>query len=203
MNLKTALGLLFAVLALMVPATLWHFELIYRPPVSVLMFVLAIVSAFLIYRGARTTRNWIMGSLILVCDGVLVMFSFMLLGSEPPNIISANESRAAFMLHLLATADVDYAKHNQHYVSNLRELEGSKTLQNSNAPDLVEEVIRKGSAVGYVFSYATPSAAGFQIAAWPKKPGKTGNKVFYVDQELAVRFDQNKPATAKSPAIGD
>ncbi|HTD24119.1 MAG TPA: hypothetical protein VK738_15785 [Terriglobales bacterium] len=204
MNLKTALGLLLTALAVVIPVTLWHLELTYGFPSGViLMFVLATVSAFLTYRGARTARNWILGSLIIVCDCMLVVFSLMLFSGEPHNMISANESSAAFTLRLLATANADYAKHNQHYASNLRELEGSETLQNSGAPDLVEEVIKKGSAVGYIFNYPTPSAAGFQITASPQKPGKTGNKFFYTDQDLAIHYDQIKPATAQSPTIGD
>ncbi len=204
MNFKTALGLLFAVLAVVIPATLWHLELTYGLPSGViLMFVLAMVSAVLTYRGARTTRNWILGGLILVCDCLLVVFSFMLLTSEPSNRIATNESRAAWTLRELAKANVAYAKHNHRYVSKLQELEGSEILQNSSSTTQVEDVIRKGSAAGYIFNYPTPSAASFQITASPQKPGRTGNKFFYTDQDLAIHYDQTKPATAQSPAIGD
>jgi hypothetical protein len=203
MNRKTALGLLLTALAVVIPVGIFHLEERYETLIAaIFMFALAATSAFLVYRGATTVRSWILGLLILVCDGVLVVFSFSLLSSEPPNIISAHESRAAMTLRLLATADVAYAKHNRHYASNLRELEGSEALQNSGAAE-VEEVIRKGSAAGYVFNYPTPSPAGFQITASPQKPGKTGNKSFYTDQDLAIHYDQDKPATAQSPALGN
>lgn len=192
-------------LAVIVPMTIWQFALTYgRYTILlglVLMFVLATTSAFLAYRGTRIERNWIAGTLIMIFDCMLVAFCFMsLLVTEPPSIISANESRTACTLMEMAEANVAYAKHNHRYVSTLQELDGSEVPHCSTA---AKEIIRTESAAGYVFSYATPTSTSFQITASPKQPGRSGNQFFYVDQDLKVRYDQTKAATAQSPTIGD
>jgi hypothetical protein len=199
MNVKTKLGLLLTILAVAVPAVLWYFDVLADIfHFSPLILVLAVASAILIYRGACAERRWFLGASLLICDCLLILFCFLILSGEPPARISFNQSFAASTVRCLATVNVAYKDRNSHYASKLPELDG---WPNACLTGEMEEVIKKGTAKGYVFNYSTSITNGFQITAAPKKPGKTGNTSFYADQQLTVRYDLLKPATSQSPAL--
>ncbi len=156
------------------------------------------------------TKNRNAGSLVLGASFVILAFSIFLFGLEVLSIepssmrvIAGNEARAAQTLHLLAKANIAYAMHNNRYVSSLNELDQSEVLQSAQKLDatLVTDVIKRGSAAGYSFTYSKRSDAGFQILASPQVLGKTGSHFLYMDETLKLHWDLSKPANSQSPTV--
>ncbi|MGH9474113.1 MAG: hypothetical protein ACRD1M_15380, partial [Terriglobales bacterium] len=75
----------------------------------------------------------------------------------------------------------------------------------SSAANLIDEAMAKAATApkqGYIYTYApaqgTP-CSGFTISAVPQAGSST--RYFFVDQDGAIRFSDNAPATVSSPIM--
>lgn len=90
---------------------------------------------------------------------------------------------------------------NQQFPADLT-LTGPPT---SNPPFLPPNLIGNGTTAtkqGYTFVYASLTPASFTMTADPITHGITGERHFFTDETMTIRFtDQNRPATSADPLI--
>ncbi len=122
----------------------------------------------------------------------------------------ANESSAVGSLKAICAANVLYDRtYLLGYAPTLAALGrapggGPPTALNA---DILDPVVSSGIKSGYSFVYAASSSGGgipdrFAVNANPISPGQTGERYFFVDQTMVIRFDTLGPAGPASPPIG-
>lgn len=78
----------------------------------------------------------------------------------------------------------------------------SGSPDSSSAANLIDEAMAKAATApkqGYIFTYTPASGtpcSGYTVTAAPQ--GNAGTRYFFMDQEGAIRFNDNAPATATS-----
>jgi type IV pilus assembly protein PilA len=148
-----------------------------------------------------------------------------------PNLIrariAANEASAAASLRTIDAAALSYSeKYSNGFPPSLISMDGVDTgAPSCDHAQLIDSVLATGRKGGYVFTYtAMPGAeeqertvsaqaaangctvAGvdsFTITADPVTRGTTGMRSFFIDQTGVIREEQNGPASADSPVLGD
>jgi len=148
-----------------------------------------------------------------------------------PNLIRArivaNETSAQASLRVIDTAALSYSeRYSNGFPPSLLAMDGVDAgAPSCDHAQLIDSVLASGQKSGYVFTYTavpdletqdrTVSAAaaangctvagttGFAINADPITRGTTGMRSYYVDQTNVIREEQNGPASADSPEIGD
>lgn len=183
--------------------------------------------------GRLTGRGIATTGLVLGYFGVLGLIPFILIiaAIAIPNLIrarvAANEASAQASLRVIDTAAAIYSsEYSNGYPPSLAAMDGDGTSAAScDHAHLIDAVLASGHKSGYAFTY-TPmpeaenqqrpvsekaaangctvaGADSFTITADPVTRGTTGFRSFFVDQTGVIRAEQNGPASADSPEIGD
>ena len=183
--------------------------------------------------GRLTGRGIATTGLVLGYFGVLGLIPFILIiaAIAIPNLIRArivaNETSAQASLRVIDTAALSYSeRYSNGFPPSLLAMDGVDAgAPSCDHAQLIDSVLASGQKSGYVFTYTavpdletqdrTVSAAaaangctvagttGFAIKADPITRGTTGMRSYYVDQTNVIREEQNEPASADSPEIGD
>ena len=183
--------------------------------------------------GRLTGRGIATTGLVLGYFGVLGLIPFILIiaAIAIPNLIRArivaNETSAQASLRVIDTAALSYSeRYSNGFPPSLLAMDGVDAgAPSCDHAQLIDSVLASGQKSGYVFTYTpvpdletqdrTVSAAaaangctvagttGFAIKADPITRGTTGMRSYYVDQTNVIREEQNGPASADSPEIGD
>jgi len=183
--------------------------------------------------GRLTGRGIATTGLVLGYFGVLGLIPFILIiaAIAIPNLIRArivaNETSAQASLRVIDTAALSYSeRYSNGFPPSLLAMDGVDAgAPSCDHAQLIDSVLASGQKSGYVFTYTavpdletqdrTVSAAaaangctvagttGFPINADPITRGTTGMRSYYVDQTNVIREEQNEPASADSPEIGD
>ena len=183
--------------------------------------------------GRLTGRGIATTGLVLGYFGVLGLIPFILIiaAIAIPNLIRArivaNETSAQASLRVIDTAALSYSeRYSNGFPPSLLSMDGVDAgAPSCDHAQLIDSVLASGQKSGYVFTYTavpdletqdrTVSAAaaangctvagttGFPINADPITRGTTGMRSYYVDQTNVIREEQNEPASADSPEIGD
>ena len=129
---------------------------------------------------------------IIILAATLVIPVVFGLGLNRPRFSSSGESSAIASLKTLVTAEEQY-----------KAISGSGiyvalTQLSASTPPYVDDVLGAGRKGGYSFvlTVGTPASANWTATARPVKPGKTGNRYFFVDSSGVVRFHLARPATS-------
>jgi len=151
--------------------------------------------------------------IILACVFAFMAIPFVLIVAAIaiPNLlrarISANEAAAAGATRTIVMAAVQYHSSYNRYPESLDQM----GTPGSGAPDqnhaaLLDNSLASGTKGGYLFTFSQRTddrgSPGFEIHANPIKPGSTGLRYFFADEDQLVRVD-NKPASAESPPLGE
>lgn len=82
------------------------------------------------------------------------------------------------------------------------------TLKELGEKKYIDSVLANGTKQGYKFNVVVGDKDGnskgfeFSATAEPVETGKTGIRHFYIDHTGIIRVAKDKPANAKSPAVG-
>jgi type IV pilus assembly protein PilA len=148
-----------------------------------------------------------------------------------PNLIRArivaNETSAQASLRRIDAAALNYSEaYSNGFPPSLIAMDGVDAGSPScDHAQLIDSVLAAGQMNGYVFTYvALPEVEGqerpvsakaaangctvggadsFSVAADPITRGTTGMRSYFVDQTGVIRWEQNGPASADSPTLGD
>jgi len=183
--------------------------------------------------GRLTGRGLATTGLVLGYFGVLGLIPFILIiaAIAIPNLlrarIAANEASAAVSLRTIDAAALMYGeRYSNGFPPSLLAMDGVDAgAASCDHAQLIDSVLATGQKNGYVFTYvalpevegqqrpvSAPAAANgctvagadsFTISADPITRGTTGLRSFFVDQTGVIRWEQNGPANADSPMVGD
>ena len=155
---------------------------------------------------------------------IVVAIILIIAAIAVPNLLrsrmAANEASAVSSLRSVNTAELTYnATYNSGYTNNLIRLEppAAGSSADANRADIVDPVLAGmgtgGTATsfiknGYSFSYAPTGTnmtfgfiAAYQIAADPVQRGSSGQRSFFTNEPLIIRFNPTTTATATDPVI--
>ena len=119
-----------------------------------------------------------------------------------PNLLrakmAANESSASGSVRTIVTAEVSYANAYGLGYGTLISLGSAApcppgTIATAAAACLIDSVLAAGTKSGYNIA-ATPLGAnnsGFEAAAWPIRPGVSGQRTFCAEESGVIRVDIN------------
>ena len=103
------------------------------------------------------------------------------------------ETGAIRALRTIHTAQVEYFSRYGEYAASLKEL--------GPAAGLIDGELASGAKDGYRLTM-TGDRSGYVIHAGPESFGKTGSRMFYSDQTMAIRQNYGQePATINSPEL--
>lgn len=182
--------------------------------------------------GRLRGRGMAITGLVLGYGGIFfIPFILIIAAIAIPNLIrariAANEASAAASLRVIDTAALSYSeKYSNGFPPSLISMDGVGTgAASCDHAQMIDSVLAMGQKRGYVFTYvALPEVEGQQrpvsekaaangctvagaesytITADPITRGTTGMRSFYTDQTGVIREEQNGPASADSPALGE
>jgi len=179
--------------------------------------VLAVVFGHLARREIRRSGGRLKGSrraltgLVFGYCGLILAIALAIVifwSVRPP--IPANEASAVYNLRNINTAAATYADtYHRGFPSSLKVLgppAGGRPSDETGA-DLIDSVLAEGRKSGYSFRYKASTSRGdgpadtYTVNADPITPGWTGRRYFFTDQTGVIRFDTERPASAKSPPL--
>jgi type IV pilus assembly protein PilA len=132
-----------------------------------------------------------------------------------PNLLSArmaaNEASSVASIRSINTSQVLYqSTYGAGYAPMLPDLGDGGNPANCAAPNatsacLIDSVLATGTKGGYIFTYA-PTAVGAFVGQYtvngdPKVVGSSGQRHFFSDQSLVIRFNAVAAAGPADPAI--
>jgi len=114
----------------------------------------------------------------------------------------AQETAAIKAVQTIHSGEAQYFSQYGKYAASLTELGPPTSGQaGPQAADIIHEDLASGVKQGYKFTLvATPM--GYTINAMPVAFGSTGNKTYYSDQSMSVRYNVGQePAGPSSPEV--
>lgn len=144
---------------------------------------------------------------LLLVVAIILIIAAIAIPSLLRSKIAANEASAVGTLRTLNTEFVTYAAvYSIGFPASLANL-GPSTSPSSTAADLVDVVLVSGSKAGYTFTY-TPGAASstgvinsYTVTATPITIGSSGQRGFFTDQSMVIRWNSSGTATASDSPI--
>jgi hypothetical protein len=174
---------------------------------AVLMFVLAVTAIGFAVAGRQSTPNKLFGSLVflfacLVFATSIAAIALNLHARETSMSLLTNEAAAAKTLRALHKTEIEFARQNHRFASELRELDHEQLMEALDPTErsLARQALSDGQATGYQFMYTT-GGQSFRISASPQQVRVTGVHFFLIDEHGKLHYNTMKPATADSPII--
>ena len=141
---------------------------------------------------------------LLIVVSIILIIAAIAIPQYLKSRMQANEASAVSSLRAICSASVLYERNYQNgYAPTLAALgraPGGGPPSAANA-DVLDPLVAGGIKSGYQFTYATSSPEKFAVNANPLSAGQTGNRYFFVDQTMVIRFESTGPATAASPPV--
>jgi prepilin-type N-terminal cleavage/methylation domain-containing protein len=141
---------------------------------------------------------------VLVVVAIILIIAAIAIPQYLKSRMQANEASAVNSMRAVCTANVLYERNYQSgYAPTLAAL---GPVPGGGAPsaahaDVLDPLVAGGIKSGYQFTYAQPSVETFVVNANPISAGQTGNRYFFVDQSMVIRFETVGPANAASPPV--
>lgn len=166
----------------------------------------------------RMTKGFSVIELVIVL-AIIMVITAIAIPTLLRSRIASNEASAVSSLHAIGTAQSTYATANPTigYASSLGVLGGTGTAATSTNALLLDSVLGAvspggGSAAapnaksGYNFYVASVSTASglvnsYQLNANPTVAGQTGQRYFYMDPSVVIRYNTASAATSTDSAI--
>ncbi len=135
---------------------------------------------------------------LLVAVGILMILLLLVVPNLWRARINSNESVAVSNLKSLNSALQMYYINNDYFPEDL-----TKLIPPESDPGYIDPNLTDGSAAGYTLEYNFEGEDTFYINAGPRRPGRTGNRCFYIDETGEVRYQErdNCPAGSDSPIL--
>ena len=157
---------------------------------------------------------------LLIVVAIILIIAAIAIPNLLRSRLAANEASAVSSMRSLNTAELTFnTTYNSGYTDNLTRLgpPAGGASADANRADIVDPVLAGMGAGGtptsfikngYGFTY-TPTGsnttfgviAAYEIAADPQVRGSTGQRSFYTNEPLVIRFNATAVATATDPPI--
>jgi prepilin-type N-terminal cleavage/methylation domain-containing protein len=142
---------------------------------------------------------------VLIVVAIILIIAAIAIPQYLKSRMQANEASAVSSIRAMCTANVLYERNYQSgYAPTLVALGppvGGGPPSAASA-DVLDPLVAGGIKSGYQFTYSqTGTGTGFVAHGNPISPGQTGNRFFYVDQSMVIRFETVGPATMTSPPV--
>lgn len=128
--------------------------------------------------------------------GVLMILLLLVVPNVWRARINSNESVAVSNLKSLNSALNMYYINNDEFPSELTDL-----IPPASNPGYIDPDLAGGYYGGYNLAYNSDGLDSFSINADPRRPGRTGNRYFFIDETGEVRSNDDSPASASDPAL--
>lgn len=146
---------------------------------------------------------------VLVVVAIILIVAAIAIPQYLKSRMQANESSAVSSLRAICTANTLYERNFLNgfapTLAALGPVPGGGPPSAANA-DVLDPLVAGGIKSGYQFTYSSSGVGGgppdkFVVNANPLSAGQTGNRYFFVDQSMVIRFETVGPATAASPPV--
>jgi type IV pilus assembly protein PilA len=147
---------------------------------------------------------------VLIVVAIILIIAAIAIPQFIKSRMAANEASAVSSMRAICSANVLYERtYSLGYAPSLPALgraPGGGPATAANA-DILDPVVANGIKSGYNFVYAALSSGGgnpdrFAVNANPISPGQTGERYFFVDQSMVIRFDTLGLAGPASLPVG-
>lgn len=145
---------------------------------------------------------------LLIVVSIILIIAAIAIPQFIKSRMAANEASAVGSLRAICSGNVLYDHtYSLGFAPTLAALGrapggGPATALNA---DILDPVVASGIKSGYSFVYAAAGGAKpdrFAVNANPISPGQSGERYFFVDQTMVIRFDTLGPAGPASQPIG-
>jgi type IV pilus assembly protein PilA len=146
---------------------------------------------------------------VLIVVAIILIIAAIAIPQYLKARMQANEASAVSSLRAICSANTLYERNYQNGFAPtllaLGPVPGGGPPTAAQA-DVLDPLVAGGIKSGYQFTYASSSSGGgppekFVVNANPLSAGQTGNRYFFVDQSMVIRFETVGPATAASPPV--
>ena len=161
----------------------------------------------------RRQRGFSLIELLIVIAVILIIAAIAV-----PNLLharmAANEASATASIRSINTSEAVYQSTlGPGYASKLLDLSDGGAASNCVFPTaptatsacLIDSALANGTKSGYLFTY-TPTTDGANVSQYavnadPLGSGSSGQRHFYSDESLVIRYNASAPASPSDPAI--
>jgi type IV pilus assembly protein PilA len=150
----------------------------------------------------RTHKNGFSLIELLIVVAIILIIAAIAIPNLIRSKMAANEGSAVGSLRTINTAAVAYATtYGTGYPATFSAL-GPSTSPTSTAADFIDAVLITGIKSGLTFSYAAGAAGPggmittYTITASPIAPGTSGQRRFFTDQSLVIRWNATGAASS-------
>jgi type IV pilus assembly protein PilA len=146
---------------------------------------------------------------LLIVVAIILIIAAIAIPQYLKSRMQANEASAVSSIRAICSANTLYERNYQNgfapTLAALGPVPGGGPPTAANA-DVLDPLVAGGIKSGYQFTYASSAVGGgppekFVVNANPISAGQTGNRYFFVDQSMVIRFETVGPATAASPPV--
>jgi type IV pilus assembly protein PilA len=145
---------------------------------------------------------------LLIVVAVILIIAALAIPNFVRSKMAANEASAVQNLRNISTAEYLYSStYGINYTVDLPTLGGSTAVPDQGHAELIDQVLASGTKSGYLISYTPGPVDSFghvttyTVTANPLKPGSTGQRYFYTDQTLVIRWNGSSAAGPTDSAI--
>lgn len=133
---------------------------------------------------------------LLIAIGILMMLVLLIVPNVWRARINSNESIAVSNLKSLNSALNLYYINNDQFPSGLTAL-----IPPASNPGYISPELTDGQEAGYYLIYNYGDQDSFSVNANPRRPGRTGNRYFYLSDTGKIHYNQDGPASSSDPAL--
>ena len=146
---------------------------------------------------------------LLIVVAIILIIAAIAIPQYLKSRMQANEASAVSSIRAICSANTLYERNYLNgfapTLASLGPVPGGGPPTAANA-DVLDPLVAGGIKSGYQFTYTSTSVGGgppekFVINANPISAGQTGNRYFFADQSMVIRFETVGPATAASPPV--
>ncbi len=133
---------------------------------------------------------------LLVAVGILMILLLLVIPNVWRARVNSNESVAISNLKSLNASLQMYYMNNDAFPDSLTDL-----IPPTSNPGYIDPELTDGSEAGYTLDYNRDSQDSFHINAAPRRPGRTGNRYFYIDDTGEVHYNDESQASTSDPTL--